>query len=72
MYCSATATMPLPPVSSSTPTTAAPPSCRAVILNGASPFLMTRNPPSSTAADTNRRAPLSMGGMVSMTMAMPR
>ncbi|GAA3122555.1 hypothetical protein GCM10020001_048820 [Nonomuraea salmonea] len=72
MCCSATATMPLPPVSSSSPTSAAPPNWRGVILNAALPFLISRNAARRSEAVTNREAPCSSGGIVSMAILMPR
>ncbi|GAA0969130.1 hypothetical protein GCM10009555_015650 [Acrocarpospora macrocephala] len=72
MYCSATATMPLPPVSRSTPTSAAPPIWCQVMRKGCLPCRTSRNVPRMSAAVTNRSPELSIGGMVSMAMAMPR
>ncbi|GAA0375606.1 hypothetical protein Acor_81000 [Acrocarpospora corrugata] len=72
MYCSATATMPLPPVSRSTPTRAAPPNSRQVMRRARPPRRSSRNVPRISAAVTNRRPPLSIGGIVSIAMAMPR
>ncbi|GIH28962.1 hypothetical protein Aph01nite_72720 [Acrocarpospora phusangensis] len=72
MCCSATATMPLPPVSRSRPTRAAPANSRQVMRKGLVPCRTRRNVPRSSAAVMKRRPLLSIGGMVSMAMAMPR
>ncbi|GAA1019636.1 hypothetical protein Aple_086990 [Acrocarpospora pleiomorpha] len=72
MYCSDTATMPLPKVSRSRPASTAPPNSRQVMRKGRLPCRTSRNVPRISAAVMNRSPPLSIGGMVSMAMAMPR
>ncbi|GAA0934090.1 hypothetical protein GCM10009560_40890 [Nonomuraea longicatena] len=71
MYCWATASRPLPVLSSRTPMAAAPTSSRRVIRSAEGPERMSRKAPSSVAAVMKRMAPLSMGGMDSMATAMP-
>jgi hypothetical protein len=72
MYCSATASIPLPRVRSSTPTRAAPRNCLRDILKTVGPDRTSRKPASRAAAVMNRRAPLSMGGIDSIAMPIPR
>ncbi|GAA3569071.1 hypothetical protein GCM10022419_057360 [Nonomuraea rosea] len=72
MYCSATASSPLPVVSSSTPTTAAPRNCLRDSLKAAGPDRTSRKPESSAAAVMNRMAALSIGGIDSIAIPIPR
>ncbi len=72
MCCSAIATMPLPPVSSRRPTRPAPRNSRRVMRKLPAPRRTTSTVPRMRAAATKRRPPLSIGGMVSMAIMMPR
>src|SRR4051812_34933498 len=72
MWSSATPTMPFPPVSSNSPTSAAVASRRHGTRSTRGPFLIASTAPSSTAAVTNRRPALIIGGIVCTTKWMPR